>query len=83
MQCQFFNSRTPPNSLLAKEGGRGGRLLSLLFSCLLSPSAPRGLLRKASEQFSKLKLDIPKLGLGNEEGFETDSKEEGFSIIYF
>ena len=29
----------------------------------------------AKPQLSKLKLDIPKLGLGNEEGFETPSKK--------
>ena len=29
----------------------------------------------AKPQLSKLKLDIPKLGLGNEEGFETTSSK--------
>ena len=37
------------------------------FPLLAKPPAPRGLLRKASEQLSKPKLDIPKLGLGNVE----------------
>ena len=31
----------------------------------------------AKPQLSKLKLDIPKMGLGNEEGFETHSRVRG------
>ena len=50
---------------------------------LAKPPAPRSLLRKASKQLSKPKLDLPKLlasrsgGLGKEEVFETDSRADG------
>ena len=79
----IFQFKTTPKPPPCQGGGRGRSITKFTFFLLAKPPAPRGLLRKASEQFSKLKLDIPKLGLGNEEGFETHSNEEGFSIIYF
>ena len=81
MRIFQFKTTPKPPSLLREASlprrGQGGRLLSLLFSCLQSLPVPRYLLRKASQQFSKPKLDIPKLGLGNEEGFETESWQGG------
>ena len=61
---QFKNTPKPPPC--------HGECLKTFF-LLAKPPAPRGLLRKASDQLNKPKLDIPKLGLGNEENsFNTE-----------
>ncbi len=57
----FFNSKTTPNPLLVKEG-----------ACLAEGECLKTFSLLAEPQLSKPKLDIPKPGLGNEEGFEKD-----------